>query len=105
MGKSDTRKIYTLCWRVFHSSLEKRRGPTSMRRGIILKTATLLQGLPSRIRKPSSFRSLTRVREVLPQQIHHQHERLVLGRLDLQPLALVRDAKTIGNILAECAFR
>jgi hypothetical protein len=39
--------------------LEKRRGPTSIRRGIILKTATLLHGLPSRVRNPFSFRSLT----------------------------------------------
>src|SRR6266566_6062326 len=44
------------------------------------------------------------VGEVLPQQVHHQHERLVFGRLNLQPLAVVRDAKTIGNVLAERAF-
>ncbi len=47
-------------WRSFcHSSVEKMRGPTSMRRGVILKTATRDQGRPSRMRRPFSFRSLT----------------------------------------------
>ncbi len=49
----------SLMRRCSHSSLEKMRGPTSMRRGIMLKTATRLQGRPSRVRKPFSLRSLT----------------------------------------------
>jgi hypothetical protein len=43
----------------FHSSEWNKRGPTSIRRGIIWKTDTLLHGLPSRVRKPFSFKSLT----------------------------------------------
>ena len=45
--------------RLSHSSELKKRGPTSMSRGIMLKTATRDQGRPSRWRNPFSFRSLT----------------------------------------------
>ena len=48
-----------LCRTSFHSSVENSRGPTSISRGVILKSATRVQGLPFRIRKPFSFRSLT----------------------------------------------
>src|SRR5207302_10872596 len=44
------------------------------------------------------------VRKVLAKQIHYQHERLVFGRLNLQPPAVVRDAKTVRNVLVECTF-
>ncbi len=43
----------------FHCSEANSRGPTSIRRGIMLKTATRVHGLPERVRKPFSFRSLT----------------------------------------------
>src|SRR5581483_4808745 len=49
----------TRCRRRSHSSEAKRFGPTSISRGIILKTATRVHGLPLRIRKPFSFRLLT----------------------------------------------
>src|SRR5579863_2442396 len=42
-----------------HSSLLKIRGPTSMSRGIMLNTATRLQGFPVRVRYPISLRLLT----------------------------------------------
>ena len=92
--------------RCSHSSLEKMRGPTSMRRGIMLKTATRLQGRPSRVRKPFSLRSLTMagVGKVLGQQIHHEQEDLVLMWIDFEAFAVVGDAQAVGDVFAEGAI-
>src|ERR1700741_5643990 len=44
------------------------------------------------------------IRKVLHQQLHHRHEHSVLCGVNLQPLAVVRDAESIRDILAERAF-
>src|SRR5579864_7945070 len=61
-------QIYTIlsnrARRASQSSLEKILGPTSMRRGSILKTETGVQGPPERVRRPRLFNSVaTRVME------------------------------------------
>ena len=67
------------------------------------KMATWVQGRPSRMRRPFSFKSLTMLeeREVLHQQLHHEHQRPALHGIDLEAPAIVGNAQAIGDILAE----
>ncbi len=78
-----------------------RRGPASMRRGIMLKTATRVQRLPSRVRKPFSLRSLTifGVGEVLGEEFHHLLEDLIFSGVDLEAGAVIGDAEAVGDVV------
>ena len=46
-----------------------------------------------------------RIRKILADHLHHQNQDLVLRRLDLQPLAVIRDTQPIRNILMKCSLR
>ncbi len=77
-----------------------------MRRGVILKTATRVQGLA--VAHAQAFfvqvADDAGVGKVLDQQLHHQHERPVLEGIDFEALAIVGDAQAVGDVLAECAL-
>jgi hypothetical protein len=45
-----------------------------------------------------------RIAEVLHQQLHHQHQRLVLLRVHFKPPAVVGDAQPVGDVFIENAF-
>src|SRR5579862_4116454 len=46
-----------------------------------------------------------RQRRILDDQVHHQDQRLFLGRILFQMIAVARDALAVGNIVTQCAGR
>jgi len=98
---SASKRVWQLCFRKLQPPLfpligfEEAR-TDSIRRGIMLKTEMRLQGRPSRWRKPFSLRSLTMLSNRNPdQQLHHEHQRLVLTRMLFETPAVIGDAQTV----------